>query len=102
MRLVSTRRNILFPLVYLPISTTTVEKVFSVMKIVNTRLQNRIGYQFLVDYFITYIEKDIFNSVDNEIIIYCNQIYENLQGSIMNLFLLLFLNYKLFASTLFM
>lgn len=79
-RLLQTRRNILYPLIYriitlaltLPISTTTVEKIFSAMNTIKAQLFNRISNQVLVDYLVIYIEKDIFDSVDNETIIkYC-------------------------------
>lgn len=79
-RLLQTRRNILYPLIYriitlaltLPISTTTVEKIFSAMNTIKAQLCNRISNQVLVDYLEIYIEKDIFDSVDNETIIkYC-------------------------------
>lgn len=79
-RLLQTRRNILYPLIYriitlaltLPISTTTVEKIFSAMNTIKAQLRNRISNQVLVDYLVIYIEKDIFDSVDNETIIkYC-------------------------------
>lgn len=79
-RLLQTRRNILYPLIYriitlaltLPISTTTVEKIFSAMNTIKAQLRNRISNQVLVDYLEIYIEKDIFDSVDNETIIkYC-------------------------------
>ena len=101
MRLVSTKKNILYLLVYrlitlallLPILTATMENVFSVMKIVKTRLHNRINYQFFFDCLIKHIEKDAFNSVNNQIIIH--YYHENSHRSIMNFFLLLFLNYKL-------
>ena len=81
MRLVSTRRNILYPLVYrlitlaliLPISIATVERVFFAMKIIKIQLRKQNGDQFLANCLITYIEKDIFNSVDNEIIIHYYQ-----------------------------
>ena len=95
------KKYILYPLVYrlitlallLPILTATMEKVFSVKKIVKTRLHNRINYQFFFDCLIKHIEKDAFNSVNNQIIIH--YYHENSHRSIMNLFLLLFLNYKL-------
>ncbi|KAJ0971407.1 hypothetical protein J5N97_019366 [Dioscorea zingiberensis] len=80
-KLVETRKNTLYPLVYrlislaliLPISTATVERVFSAMKIVKTRLRNRVGDQFLADCLVPYIEKDIFDCIDNETIIHCFQ-----------------------------
>jgi len=42
----------------LPVSTTT-ERVFSAIKIDKTRLHNRMEDDFLVNYLIVYIEKEI-------------------------------------------
>jgi hypothetical protein len=36
------------------------------MNIVKNRLRNRIGDQWMNDYLITYIEKDIFKTISNE------------------------------------
>ena len=36
------------------------------MKIVKTRLRNRMGDSWMNDCMVTYIEKDIFRTVDNE------------------------------------
>ena len=41
------------------ISTATTERVFSAMKIVKTRLRNRMEDDFLANYLIVYIEKKI-------------------------------------------
>jgi len=40
----------------LPVSTATTERAFSAMKIVKTRLCNRMEDDFLANYFIVYIE----------------------------------------------
>ena len=79
MRLVRARWCILYMLVYklitvvliLQISTAPVERVSSVIKIVKPRLHNWISDQFVYDCLVTYIEKDIFDCIDNEIIIDC-------------------------------
>jgi hypothetical protein len=42
-----------------PVSTTTTERAFSAIKIVKTRLRNRMEDDFLVNYLIVYIEKEI-------------------------------------------
>jgi hypothetical protein len=42
-----------------PISTATTERAFSVMKLVKTRLQNKMGDNFLRDCLVIYIEKEI-------------------------------------------
>jgi hypothetical protein len=43
----------------LPISTAITERVFSAMKIVKTRLRNRMDDDFLANYLIVYIVKEI-------------------------------------------
>ncbi|PIA27274.1 hypothetical protein AQUCO_08100010v1 [Aquilegia coerulea] len=76
-RMVETRKNIVYPLVYLlitlaltlPVATASVERAFSAMNIVKNRLRNRMGDQWMNDSLITYIEKDAFDGVDKESII---------------------------------
>jgi hypothetical protein len=41
------------------VSTATSERAFSAMKLVKTRLQNKMGDEFLRDCLIIYIEKEI-------------------------------------------
>ena len=53
----------------LPVSTVTTERAFFVMKIVKTRLSNRMEDDFLASYLITYIENDIVRSFDVDSII---------------------------------
>jgi hypothetical protein len=43
----------------LTVSTTTTEQAFSAMKIVKTRLRNRMEDDFLANYLIVYIVKEI-------------------------------------------
>ncbi|KAJ0982260.1 hypothetical protein J5N97_010515 [Dioscorea zingiberensis] len=69
-----TKKHIVYLLVYLPVklalilpvSTTSVERVFSAMKIVKNRLRNRMGDSWMNDCLITYIEKEIFCSIDKK------------------------------------
>ncbi|KAF8411895.1 hypothetical protein HHK36_004453 [Tetracentron sinense] len=51
------------------IATATVERAFSAMKILKNRLRNRMGDELMNDCLVAYIEKDIFDSIDNEAII---------------------------------
>ena len=51
------------------ISTTTTERAFSAMKIVKTRLCNRMEDDFLANYLIVDIEKEIAERVTIDIII---------------------------------
>ena len=43
----------------LPVSTATTERAFSAMKIVKTTLRNKMEDNFLADYLVIYIEKEI-------------------------------------------
>ncbi|KAJ1687974.1 hypothetical protein LUZ63_019364 [Rhynchospora breviuscula] len=43
----------------LPVSTATTERAFSAMKLIKTDLRNRMGDDYLRDYMIVYIEKEI-------------------------------------------
>jgi hypothetical protein len=45
----------------LPVSTVTTKRAFSAMKIVKTRLRNRMEDDFLANYLIVYIEKKLLN-----------------------------------------
>ncbi|XP_042380415.1 zinc finger MYM-type protein 1-like [Zingiber officinale] len=75
--LVETRRDIVYPLVYkliklalvLPVATATVERAFSAMKIVKNRLRNQMGDRWLNDCLVTFIEKEVFDTIDNELIL---------------------------------
>ena len=76
LKMVETKKNVVYPLVYLlvtlaltlPVATATVERTFSVMKIVKNRLHSRMNDQWMNNSLIVYIEKDIFHTIDNEAI----------------------------------
>ena len=53
----------------LPVATASVERVFSAMKAVKTDLRNRIGDEWLNDSLVVYIEKEIFDSIYNKLIL---------------------------------
>jgi hypothetical protein len=53
----------------LPVATATVERSFSAMKIVKTRLRNRMSDEWLNDCLVIYVERDVLDSVDDELII---------------------------------
>jgi hypothetical protein len=65
--LVETEKSTIYPLVdrlirlllTIPVSTATTGRAFSAMKIVKTRLRNRMEDDFLENYLIVYIEKEI-------------------------------------------
>ncbi|XP_074343029.1 uncharacterized protein LOC141680812 [Apium graveolens] len=75
--LVTTGKTDMYPLVdrllrlalTLPASTATSERAFSAMKIVKTSLRNRMEDEFLRDYLIVYIEKEIAETISAEEII---------------------------------
>jgi hypothetical protein len=74
MKLVESKANLLFPLVYriielgllLPVATTSVERAFSAMNIIKTDLRNRMNDEWLKDLTLCYIEKEIFRELDPE------------------------------------
>lgn len=39
------------------------------MNIVKSKLRNKIGDQWLNDYFLTYIESELFEQIDNDVVI---------------------------------
>ena len=52
----------------LPVSTATTEQAFSVMKLLKTRLRNRMEDELLADNMIVYIEKEIAENFTIEMI----------------------------------
>ncbi|KAH7663195.1 Ribonuclease H-like protein [Dioscorea alata] len=89
-KLVETKKNIVYPFVFLlaklasilPVATTSVERTFSAMKIVKNRLRSRIGDNLMNDCLATYIERDIFNNIDNETIIHRFQNMKSHRGQL--------------------
>lgn len=61
----------------LPVATASVERAFSAMNIIKTNLRNKMGDEFLTDCLVCYIEKELFTSIDNEIII---QHFQNMKS----------------------
>lgn len=67
-KMVKKRKDGIYPLVYklmkltltLPIATASVERVFSTMNIVKSKLCNKIGDQWMNDCLLTYIEQELF------------------------------------------
>ena len=54
--------------------TATVERDFSVMNIIKNRLRNKIGDQWMNNYLVTYIKKNIFKTIK------CEEIMEQFQN----------------------
>src|ERR1044072_4185062 len=76
-KLVEKGRHVVYPHVYfllklslvLPFATSTVGRTFSAMNIMKNRLRNRMRDTWMNDYLVTYIESDVFNNIDSELII---------------------------------
>ncbi|GAV72462.1 LOW QUALITY PROTEIN: DUF4371 domain-containing protein, partial [Cephalotus follicularis] len=74
-KLVKLKMDDTYPLVYLlvklalllPVATATV-RAFSSMKIMKTRLRNRMGDEWMNDSFVAYIERGILKTIDNDTI----------------------------------
>ena len=75
--LVETKRHTVYNMVYLllkfilvlPVATASVERVFSAISLVKTKLRNKMGDSLLDDYLVTFIERDIFFGVNEDDII---------------------------------
>ncbi|KAL7260806.1 hypothetical protein ACSBR1_006465 [Camellia fascicularis] len=75
-KVMETRRDKVYLLVHLlltlalilPIATAIVERVFSVMNILKNRLRNRMGDKWMNDSLVVYIERDVFDGIDNDTI----------------------------------
>ena len=73
-KLVNTGKHETYLLVYLlvklvltiPVTTAIVERSFSTMKCIKNELRNRMRGQWMNDYLIVYIERDVVCSIDNE------------------------------------
>jgi hypothetical protein len=71
--MVQTDKHFIFPLVYklieltliLSVSTTSVERAFSAMKIIKTKLRNKINDEWFNDLMKCYTEREIFKSLDD-------------------------------------
>ena len=53
----------------LRVATTSVERAFSAMSLVKTKLRNKMGDSLLDDCLVTFIERDLFFKVDEDDII---------------------------------
>ena len=88
--MVETKNDIGYLLVYrlltltliLLVAIATIEIAFSAMKIVKNQLRNQMGDQWMHDTLVVYIEKDIFNSITNDAIIYRFQNMKNRRGQL--------------------
>jgi hypothetical protein len=53
----------------LPVSTATIERAFSAMKVIKTRLRNKIDDEFLANSLVVYIEREISESFNSDLIL---------------------------------
>ncbi|CAK8560226.1 unnamed protein product [Lathyrus sativus] len=73
LKMVQTEKHLVFSLVYkfielaliLPVSATSVERAFSTMKIIKSKLRNKINDVWFNDLMICYTERKIFKSLDD-------------------------------------
>ncbi|XP_061376189.1 uncharacterized protein LOC133318213 [Gastrolobium bilobum] len=74
LKMVEKRKDIVYPLVYLliklalvlPVATASVERVFSAMTFVKDKLRNRISDDWFNACMLTYVERDMFDNIDDE------------------------------------
>ncbi|KAK4269941.1 hypothetical protein QN277_023034 [Acacia crassicarpa] len=74
LKMVEKRKDIVYPLVYLliklalvlPVATASVERVFSAMTFVKNKLRNRISDDWFNSCMLTFVERDIFDTIDDE------------------------------------
>ena len=75
--MVETEKHLVFPLVYriielallLPVSTASVERAFSAMKIIKSKLRSKMNDTWFNDLMICYTEQEIFKGLDDDAII---------------------------------
>ncbi|KAG5579724.1 hypothetical protein H5410_050351 [Solanum commersonii] len=66
----------------LHVATTTVERAFLSMKHIKNEVRHNIGNQYLNDYLVCYIERDVFTNVSNDVIIDCFQNMKTRRGQL--------------------
>lgn len=76
-KMVERKKDRIYPLVYnllkltlnLSIATASVERAFSAMNIVKSKLRNKLGDLWSNDCLLTYIESELFDLIENDAII---------------------------------
>ena len=64
----------------LPVATSSVERIFSAMKVIKTDLRNKISDDYLNDLMVCYCEKRIFKSIPDDQIMIRFQKKKNRKG----------------------
>lgn len=75
-KMIETEKHLVFPLVYklielaliLPVSTASVERAFSAMKIIKSKLRNKMKNDWFNDLMICYTEREIFRQINSDAI----------------------------------
>jgi hypothetical protein len=76
-KMIATEKHLVFPLVYklielallVPVSTATVERLFSAMKIIKSKLRNKIADDWFNNLMVCYVERELFRSLEEAIIL---------------------------------
>ena len=76
-KMVATKKHLVFLLVYklielallVLVSTTTVKRLFSAMKIIKSKLRNKIVDDWLNNLMVCYVERELFRSLDEATIL---------------------------------
>ena len=58
-----------FETLVLPVATASVKRVFSAMKFVKSQLCNKMDDQWLNDHLVTFIERDVLGTINNDVIL---------------------------------
>ena len=90
LKMVEMKKDVVYHFVYklvkfaliLPVATANVERVFSAMNIVKSKLRNRMGDQWTNDCLVTYIESDVFDTISNDVIMERFQNMSKRRGSL--------------------
>jgi hypothetical protein len=72
-KIIETEKHMVFPLVYklielallLTVSTASVERAFSTMKIIKSKVRNRISDEWFNGLMVCYTEQELFKALDN-------------------------------------
>ncbi|XP_023731977.1 uncharacterized protein LOC111879783 [Lactuca sativa] len=75
--MIETNKHTIYPMKYLllkltlilPVATSTIEPTFSTMKLIKNDLRNKMSDQFMNDCLVSYGEKDVLDSINNNAII---------------------------------
>jgi hypothetical protein len=88
--MVETQKHLVFPLVYklmelallLPVSTASVERAFSAMKIIKSKLRNKMNNVWFNNLMICYTEREIFKDLEDDAIVRRFQAIKDRKGKL--------------------